>query len=166
MLKRFKLWFWHQVLDNACDAFMPHFSLFYLFHQGVWHSGGSQREILHWRLLCESDITGAGVPQLRPVPALHRQWEEVRWSKESVLPFSILCVCVCVGRSYTAGVYREWSRASFISSSIFPLTSNAHTHKHWACRRTPKVSISTTVSRQCVFVGSFILLYCCCVMRK
>lgn len=40
---------------------------------GVWHSGGSQREISHRRLLCESDITGAGFPQLRPVPALLRE---------------------------------------------------------------------------------------------
>lgn len=53
---------------------------------GVWHFGGSQREIPHRGLLCEPDITGAGVPQLCPVPALHREWEEVSGSEESLPP--------------------------------------------------------------------------------
>lgn len=62
-------------------------------HSGVWHSGGSQREILYWGLLYQPDIAGAGIPQLRPVPALHGQREDVRWSQEAILRFPALQDC-------------------------------------------------------------------------
>lgn len=94
-------------------------------------------------------------------------------------PFSkrcVFCVCLCVldlhTRTFiehTAGVYTGWSRAWFISSSIFTLTNNTHTHTythtntHQASHRTSNFSISTTVSRRCVSVGSFmlsLLLFC------
>lgn len=72
--------------SSHSPAFMS-FTPLLLVPSGVWHSGGSQREILYWRLLCEPDIAGAGLPQLRPVSALHRQWKDVRRRQEPAFLF-------------------------------------------------------------------------------
>ena len=143
-----------------------------LFHipcsplSGVWHFGGGQREIPHRRLLCEPDITGAGFPQFCPVPALHREREEVSGARSpSVHPSSTpaaaldLRTWTCLG--HTAAVHTGWSRAWLISSSIFTLTTNIHAHTHTHTNTGPvasNFSISTTSSRRCVFVGLFMPL--------
>ncbi len=48
-----------------------------LYISGLWCSRNSQREVQHRGLLRQPDLTGAGVPQLRPIPALRRDLQEM-----------------------------------------------------------------------------------------
>ena len=123
-----------------------------LFHipcsplSGVWHFGGGQREIPHRRLLCEPDITGAGFPQFCPVPALHREREEVSGARSPSVHLSStpaaaldLRTWTCLG--HTAAVHTGWSRAWLISSSIFTLTTNIHAHTHTHKHRASRIQL-------------------------
>lgn len=131
---------------------------------GVWHFGGSQREIPYRRLLRESDITGAGVPQLRPVPALHRGREEVSRARipSTICPFFLWrtsTLDLCVWPRLQQACKRAGGRKRFVSRFIFTQTTNTSGQSP----KNTNLSISTAVSRRCVSVGSFtalLLLLC------
>lgn len=108
--------FGSKALDNVMDWFtcFP-YSIHPLLHypSGVWHPGGGQREVFYRRLLCEPDLTGASVPQLCSVPALHGGQAEIRRGvgSPSIHPSDVhlppcvwdgLCTWTC--RSDTLGV--------------------------------------------------------------
>lgn len=100
--------------------------------QGVWHPGGSQREVQHRRLRCEPDLLGAGVPQLRPVPALQQEIDTVRGSSISL--FLSLSVCpsvVCISPLCVADLC-TWARLCDAPLSYDQVLIYIHTDRHCA----------------------------------
>lgn len=87
---------------------------------GFWHPGSSQREIQVGGLLCESDLPGAGLSELRPVPALRRGQQEMKWSPA---PFPSTAGPVTAGQAARTAL-----GSSVLTHAAAVVNADTHTH--------------------------------------